>query len=154
MDREEFAQAVERYGDMVFRVAYSCLKRREDAEDVMQETLLKLYREDKSFDSEDHRRFWLIRVAVNECRKVMRWYRRVVPLDELPEAAAFDRPEQSELFRAVMDLPAKYRLAIYLYYYEGYSVREVGELTRTRESTVQTRLARAREMLKHKLQEV
>ncbi len=154
MDREEFAQAVERYGDMVFRVAYSCLKRREDAEDVMQETLLKLYREDKSFDSEDHRRFWLIRVAVNECRKVMRWYRRVVPLDELPEAAAFDRPEQSELFRAVMDLPAKYRLAIYLYYYEGYSVREVGELTRTRESTVQTRLARAREMLKQKLQEV
>ena len=154
MDREEFAQAVERYGDMVFRVAYSCLKRREDAEDVMQETLLKLYREDKSFDSEDHRRFWLIRVAVNECRKVMRWYRRVVPLDELPEAAAFDRPEQSELFRAVMDLPAKYRLAIYLYYYEGYSVREVGELTRTRESTVQTRLARARELLKQKLQEV
>ena len=121
---------------------------------TMDGSLLKLYREDKSFDSEDHRRFWLIRVAVNECRKVMRWYRRVVPLDELPEAAAFDRPEQSELFRAVMDLPAKYRLAIYLYYYEGYSVREVGELTRTRESTVQTRLARAREMLKQKLQEV
>ncbi len=154
MDREEFAQAVERYGDMVFRVAYSCLRRREDAEDVMQETLLKLYREDKPFDSEDHRRFWLVRVAVNESRKVMRWYRRVIPLEELPEAATFDRPEQSELFRAVMDLPAKYRLVIYLYYYEGYSVREVGELTRTRESTVQTRLARARGLLKQTLQEV
>ncbi len=154
MDREEFAQAVERYGDMVFRVAYSCLRRREDAEDVMQETLLKLYREDKPFDSEDHRRFWLIRVAVNESRKVTRWYRRVVPLDELPEAAALDRPEQSELFRAVMDLPAKYRLPVYLYYYEGYSVREVGELTGARESTVQTRLARARELLRRSLQEV
>lgn len=154
MTREEFAQAVERYADMVFRVAYSCLRRREDAEDVMQETLLRLYKEEKPFESEEHRRFWLIRVAVNECRRQMRWYRRTVPLDELPEAAAFDRPEQSELFRAVMDLPAKYRVAVYLFYYEGYSVREIGELTGTKESTVQTRLARARELLRRTLKEV
>lgn len=154
MDREEFAQAVERYGDMVFRVAYSCLRRREDAEDVMQDVLLKLYRADRPFDSEEHRKAWLIRVAVNESRKAARRYRRAAPLEELPETAAFDRSEDRELFLAVMALPEKYRTAVYLHYYEGYSVREVAALTGSRESTVQTRLARARELLRKALEEV
>lgn len=154
MTREEFALAIERYGDMIFRVAYSCLKRRADAEDVMQETLLKLYRTDKSFDSEEHLRFWLVRVAVNESRRATRWYRRAVPLEDLPETEAFDRSEERELFRQVMGLPEKYRVTVYLFYYEGYTAREIASAMGTRESTVQTRLARARELLKKQLREV
>ena len=152
--RDEFAQAIEQYGDMIFRLSYSCLKRREDAEDVMQETLLKLYRSDKPFESEAHRRFWLVRVAVNECRRAHRWYRRIVPLEELPETVAFDRSEERELFRQVMALPEKYRLTVYLFYYEGYSAREIASIMGTKESTVQTRLARARERLRQSLEEV
>lgn len=148
MTREEFAAAVEQYADMVFRVAYSVLRRREDAEDVMQETLLKLYQTDPPFESGEHRRAWLIRVAMNESRKLTRWYRRAAPLEELPETAAYDDVEERELFRAVMSLPEKYRAAVYLHYYEGYAVREIAGLTGTKESTVQTRLARARELLK------
>ena len=154
MTRDEFALAVERYADMIFRVAYSTLRRREDAEDVMQDVLLKLYRADRPFDSEEHRKAWLIRVAVNESRKAARRYRRAAPLEELPETAAFDRSEDRELFLAVMALPEKYRTAVYLHYYEGYSVREVAALTGSRGSTVQTRLARARELLRKALEEV
>ena len=99
----EFETAVGRYGDTVFRLAYSYLKNRADAEDVMQETLLKLYLARKPFQSPEHERHWVVRVAVNECKKLLRspWRRRTGPLEEAGEPV-FDTPEQSELFRQVM----------------------------------------------------
>lgn len=155
MTDQRFREAVEQYGDMVFRLAYSYLKNRADTEDVMQESLLKLYVEPRDFESADHERHWLLRVAANECKKLLRspWRRRTDPLDEAAEAAAFDHPAQSELFRQVMALPPKYRAAVYLYYYEGYSVKETGELLGAKASTVQTWLMRARGQLKTKLKE-
>ena len=155
MTDQRFREAVELYGDMVFRLAYSYLKNRADAEDVMQEVLLKLYAETKDFESPDHEKRWLIRVAVNQCRKLLRspWRRRTGPLDEAEEAAAFDQPAQSELFRQVMALPPKYRAAVYLYYYEGYSVKETAALLGAKASTVQTWLMRARGQLQIKLKE-
>lgn len=155
MTDEQFARAVETYGDTVFRVAYSYLKNRSDAEDVMQETLLKLYREETPFDSEEHQRRWLIRVAVNQAKSLLRstWFRRTVPLEEQTDLPVFDRPEESELFTRVMALPKKYRLTIYLYYYEGYQVREIAELLHSNLSTVQTWLMRARTLLERSLKE-
>lgn len=147
-----FEAAVERYADSVFRLAYSYLKNRADAEDVMQETLLKLY--GHSFDNPDHERYWVIRVAVNECRRLLRspWRKRTGPLEEA-EGAVFDTPAQSELFQQVMALPPKYRAAIYLHYYEGYAVREIASLMEAKPSTVQTWLMRARGQLKTTLKE-
>ena len=155
MTEEEFIQAVERYGDTIYRVAYSCLKNRADAEDVMQDTLLNLYREQRGFESEEHRRRWLIRVAVNQAKSLLRssWFRRTIPLDEQLDQPVFDRPEESELFEQVMALPKNYRLALYLYYYEGYQVREVAELMRANLSTVQTWLMRARGLLQQSYKE-
>ena len=155
MTEEEFIHAVERYGDTIYRVAYSCLKNRADAEDVMQDTLLKLYREQRGFESEEHRRRWLIRVAVNQAKSLLRssWFRRTIPLDEQLDQPVFDRPEESELFEQVMALPKNYRLALYLYYYEGYQVREVAELMRANLSTVQTWLMRARGLLQQSYKE-
>ncbi len=155
LTEERFREAVEQYGDTVFRLAYSYLKNRADAEDVMQESLLKLYVEPKEFESADHEKHWLLRVAANECKKLLRspWRRRTGPLDEAEEAAAFDRPAQSELFRQVMSLPPKYRAAVYLYYYEGYSVKETAVLLGAKASTVQTWLMRARGQLHMKLKE-
>lgn len=155
MTEEQFIQAVAQYGDMVFRVAYSCLKNRSDAEDVMQETLLKLYRQKGEFAGEEHLRRWLIRVAMNQARSLFRssWFRRTVPLEEQLDQPVFDRPEESELFAQVMSLPQKYRLVLYLHYYEGYSVREVAELLRANLSTVQTWLMRARGLLQKSYQE-
>lgn len=155
MTDAEFRLAVEQYGDMVFRLAYSYTRSRADAEDVMQETLLKLYAAKNPFDSPEHRRNWVIRVAVNECRHLLRtpWRRRTGPLEEAADTPVFDAPAQSELFRQVMALPPKYRAAIYLHYYEGYAVREIAALMGAKISTVQTWLLRARGQLKLKLKE-
>lgn len=155
MTDSQFAQAVETYGDTIFRVAYSYLKNRADAEDVMQETLLKLYREPGTFESDEHQKRWLIRVAVNQCRSLLRssWLRQTVPLEEQLDAPVFDHPEQSELFEQVMALPKKYRLVVYLYYYEGYQAREIAEVLHRNLSTVQTWLMRARGLLQRSLKE-
>lgn len=150
-----FEAAVEQYADIIFRLAYSYLKSRADAEDVMQETLLKLYTERTAFDTPEHERYWVVRVAVNECKKLLRspWRRRTGPLEEQTEAAVFDTPAQTELFRQVMELPPKYRAAVYLHYYEGYAVREVAAIMNANPSTVQTWLMRARGQLKTNLKE-
>lgn len=155
MTDAEFRLAVERYGDMLFRLAYSCTRSRADAEDVMQETLLKLYTAQKAFESPDREKNWLVRVAVNECRHLLRtpWRRRTGPLEEAADTPVWDTPAQSELFRQVMALPPKYRAAIYLYYYEGYAVREIAALLGAKISTVQTWLLRARGQLKLRLKE-
>lgn len=154
MTEEVFAQAVEAYGDTLFRVAYSYLKNPSDAQDVMQETLLKFYLEQKPFDSEEHQRRWLIRVAVNESKKLLRsaWRRRSVPMEE-ETAVAFDTLAQRELFEQVMALPPRYRLSVYLYYYESFSVREIAQVMGANPSTVQTWLMRARGLLREALQE-
>ena len=121
----------------------------------MQETLLKLYTAQKAFESPDHEKNWLVRVAVNGCRHLLRtpWRRRTGPLEEAADTPVWDTPAQSELFRQVMALPPKYRAAIYLYYYEGYAVREIAALLGAKISTVQTWLLRARGQLKLRLKE-
>ena len=155
MTEEAFARAVEEYGDTLFRVAYSCLRNRSDAQDVMQETLLKFYMEKKPFQSPQHEKRWLIRVAVNESKKLLRsaWRRRSVPLEERDEAVTFDTLAQQALLEEVMALPPKYRLAVYLYYYESFSVRQIAEALGANPSTVQTWLMRARGLLRESLQE-
>lgn len=155
MTDQAFQEAVDRHADAVFRLAYSYLKNRADAEDVMQETLLKLYTEPRPFESPEHEQHWLFRVAVNECRRLLRspWWRRTGPLDEAEETAVFDQPAQTELFRQVMSLPPKYRAAVYLHYYEGYPVKDIAALLGSKASTVQTWLMRARGQLQTKLKE-
>ena len=145
----EFETAVGRYGDTVFRLAYSYLKNRADAEDVMQETLLKLYLERKSFQSPEHERHWVVRVAVNECKRLSKcfWRTRTVPLESAPEPS-FSDEDRRAVYREVMALPGKYRVPLYLYYYEGYPVKDIAALLGLKASTVQTRLARGREQLK------
>ncbi len=153
MTDAEFRQAAETYGDTIFRVAYHSLKNRADAEDVMQTVLLRLYECQKPFEGEEHVKHWLIRVTVNESRKLLRsfWRRNTLALEEQLDRPVFDRPEQSELYDAVMALPEKYRLTVYLYYYEDYSVQEIAEALKANPSTVQTWLMRARGRLRDDL---
>lgn len=155
MTQQEFTAAVERYLDMVYRLARSSLSSAVDAEDAAQETMLRLWNTDTVFQGDDHLRHWLVRVCVNVCRDHARsaWRRRVVSLEECREPT-FSDPTHQILWDEVSALPAKYRVPLYLYYYEGYSVAEVGELLGLKVSTVQTRLARAREKLKTQLTEV
>ena len=154
MNDEQFTCLTRRYIDTVFRVALNYLRSPADAEDVTQTVFEKLLREKKVFENEEHIRAWLIRVAVNECKKLLRSpWRKVEPLEDYLTAVAFDNPAHSDLYRAVMELPKKYRMAIYLHYYEGYSTQEIASLLRIQKNTVCSHLKRGRELLKLQLQE-
>ena len=154
MTNEAFTQAVERHLDTVYRVALHYFRAPADAEDAAQTAMLRLWQAETVFADDEHLRRWLIRVTLNVCRDMSRspWRRRVVPLEFCREPE-FREPEHRELYEAVMALPAKYRLPLYLYYYEGYAVAEAAELLGLNPSTVQTRLARARERLRIQLTE-
>ena len=154
MTEQVFQKAAERYLDMVYRLALNCLRSPADAEDAAQTAMLRLWQRQEPFADDGHLRHWLVRVTLNVCRDAARspWRRRMVPLDSCREPA-FDREEYRALYEAVMALPEKYRLPLYLFYYEGYSAPEIGELLGLKPSTVQTRLARARAKLKTLLTE-
>lgn len=150
----EFSGLVKKYIDTVFRLAFSYLKHREDAEDVTQDVFFKLHRQKQPFDSEDHIRFWLIRVTVNACKSLLRApWRQTESFEEYAATLSFGDPERSAIFYAVMDLPKKYRLPIYLHYYEGYSTAEVAEILKIPKGTVCVQLKRGRELLKQALEE-
>ena len=153
MTDETFERAARMFGDMLYRVAYHALKNRADAEDVVQTVLLKLYQQTDGFESEAHLKHWLLRVTVNESRKLLRsfWRRRAVPLEERDEGCLEPDSRKDEVFEAVMALDAKYRLSIYLYYYEGCSVKEAAAAMGVKPSTVQTWLQRARDRLRKTL---
>ena len=154
MTDECFVSCAKQYMDMVFRIAYGYLKNSSDAEDVTQEVLLRLYRTETEFASEEHRKRWLIRVTVNCCKSLFRApWRQQENLDDYAETLGFEREDYTALFTAVMGLERKYRVPLLLYYFEGYSVKEIGELLRLPENTVSTRLRRARAKLKDMLTE-
>ncbi len=157
MNREEYVGAVNLYSDMVYRIALNDCKSVEDAEDVMQNVFLKLYQCGKQFEDEEYRKRWLIRVTLNECHSLFRspWkkMRQEWEPEILENRLIWQEPEQSGVFDAVMALTEKYRRVIYLYYYEGYQAREIAEILQIRETTVQTRLMRAREKLRKVLEQ-
>ena len=155
LTEQEFHQIADRHLDMVYRLALNWLRSPADAEDAAQNAMLRLWRTDTQFQGEDHLKHWLVRVTVNECKRIALhpWRKRSLPLDEAVGEPVFDDPDRGALFRAVMDLPEAYRVPLYLYYYEGYSVSEVGELLGLKAATVETRLGRARAKLKTMLTE-
>ena len=153
-NKEQFVQQVQQYMDMIFRLAFSWLKSQADADDVTQIVLLRLYESDKEFDSEDQLKHWLIRVTLNECRKHWRsHWSRTEDYTDYVNTLVFEQPQYNDLFDAVMALDTKYRVVIYLYYYEGYSIEEIAGLLNQPSGTVGTRLKRAREKLKKVLSE-
>lgn len=153
LTKQEFTAVAETYLDMVYRVALNCLKNPADAEDAAQETMLRLWRSDTEFESEEHLRCWLVRVCINICRDSARsLWRRTVSAESCAEPV-FEDSTQKEIWCEVMSLHPKYRLPLYLYYYEGYTVAEIGKIMGLKISTVQTRLARARTRLKTRLEE-
>lgn len=153
MDTREYKRLANMYTDTVYRVALNGCKNKYDAEDVVQETFIRLLKYRKSFESDEHVRNWLIRVAINECNSLWNtsWRKRVTLTDEQKEELIFDNNEQSELYELVMQLTPKYRQVIYLYYYEEFSVKEVADILKISETAVQTRLQRARQRLREQL---
>lgn len=155
MTDQQFVPLAQRYMDTIFRIAYSYLRSQADADDVTQDVLIQLYKTDTAFESDDHLKHWLIRVTVNRCKNIFRSpWRKVEDIADYENSLTFEAPEHRELFDAVMVLDKRYRLPVLLYYYEGYSQKEIAGLLSLPEETVRTRLFRARGKLKATLTEV
>jgi len=138
------------YADMVYRLAFLRLKSSADAEDILQEVFVRCLKNQPSFRDAEHQKAWLIRVTIN-CTKTLvtsAWRRHTVPErdDVLTEME-----DHTDVYAAVLALPRDYRTAIHLYYYEGYSVREIAKLVGSTEQAVKSRLFRARGMLHDQL---
>jgi len=154
MGKANFEALAAQHRDMIYRIALNQLRSIPDAEDAMQEVLLKLYLYKGSFDSADHAKHWLIRVTLNHCRCLWRSpWKKNVPLEELSRTIGFTEQKDSDLFLAVMELPESSRTVLYLFYYEDLTVKQIAQLMHLSVSTVTTRLYRARKRLKHDLTE-
>lgn len=155
LTNEQFTCCAQRYIDTVYRVAFNYIKSAADADDVTQNVFVKLLQERKPFANDSHVKNWLIRVTINECKNLVRskWW-KAESFEDYAATLTFDTPAHSDLFYAVMELPKKYRLPIYLYYYEEYSTQEIAEILKMPKATVCTQLKRGRELLKESLQEV
>ena len=153
--RMETQALAETYRDRLFAAAFQVCGNAADAEDAAQEALLRYHISEKQFESEQHIRAWLLRVAINCAKNLSRSFfrRNTVPLEDYMDSLEFDSGESREIFREVMNLPETYRLVIHLYYYEDYSVAEIGRILALTESNVKVRLSRGRQLLKKSLQE-
>lgn len=146
---EDIETLFQKHKDDVYRLALSYTRSVEEAEDVCQTVFLKAIGAAVQPGKE---RAWLMQVTANQCRNLLRsaWWKKTRPLEEaqIPISAEF-----RDVFRQVMSLPPKYRVVIYLRYYEQYSTKEISSLLRISQSAVTTRLSRAREMLRPMLEE-
>ena len=154
---QTICRMVDEYQLALLRACYVCLHDRQLAEDAVQETFIKAYKTLDSFRGECSEKTWLMRIAVNTCRDMLRskWFRhldrRITP-DELPEAATQSAAEDVELTLSVMHLPQKYREVTLLYYYENMTMMEIAEALGVSQSTISTRLLRARARLRQTLE--
>lgn len=153
--RQPVQELFEKYRDNLYILAFNVCKNAEDAKDVVQDTFMQYYMIKKEFEDEQHIRAWLIRVAVNKAKNMTHtfWRKNKISLEEYMNTLEFATPASEELFETVMNLPEKYRIAVHLFYYEDYSVREIAGILKLSESNVKVRLSRARLLLKEKLQE-
>ena len=147
------AEALNTYGNAILRCAYSYLHNMADAEEILQDTLLKLLTAAPTFDSEEHKKAWLLKVAANLSKNRIE-YNAIRDCDELDESlAAEGREDLSFVWEAVKQLPTQYREVIHLHYYEGYSTEEMAQILSRNPSTIRSDLRRGREKLKSVLKE-
>ncbi len=151
---EYIRQTVAQFSKTLYRIAFTILHNAPDSEDIVQEVFLRLLKAKPRFDSQEHRKAWLIRVTINLSRNRLRHSsRNELPLELCNELAQGDlRKSNSGILQAVLKLPEKYRTIIHLYYYEDYTIKEIAQIAALPSATVGTRLARGRALLRKMLE--
>lgn len=146
---------IEKYKNNIYAVAFNICKNKHDAEDVVQDTFIQYLSHKKDFQSEEHIRAWIIRVAINKAKNKNNLFfrRNSLPLEDYINTLTFESDETQELFETVMKLPKKYRIVIHLFYYEDYSVQEIANILKITQSNVKVRLSRGRLLLRKTLKE-
>lgn len=149
-------EVFQEYGNMLYRIAFVMMKNAYDAEDVVQDTLIKYMEQrerGKSFETEEHRKAWLIRVDSNLCKNRLRFYKNHPKISMEQLSRYYEKEEDTELMDSLLLLPSKYREVLLLHYVEGYQGREIAGMLGLSESAVRKRLERGREKLRGLLQE-
>lgn len=144
---ERINDAVQEYGDMLYRLCIVMLKNTADAEDAVQETFIAYMEKAPAFADGEHEKAWLLTVAANKCRSLLRYRKRhfTEPEEVLDSLAA--KPSDSRILESLMALPEKYRIVLTLHYIEGYKVDEVADMTGISSSAVKMRLQKGRKLL-------
>jgi RNA polymerase sigma-70 factor (ECF subfamily) len=151
MQESMIENAVTEYTQMVLNIAFTYTKNSYDAEDIAQEVFLALYRNMWRISSKEYLKAWLIRVTINKSKNYMKtaWIRKRSDMTDIQQGTP--KSETGDLLNAVLSLDEKYKLPIYLMYYEGYSIKEISHILKTKPTTIGTRLKRGRDILKNKL---
>lgn len=149
----DIENTVEKYSNMLFKLCFTMLRNNTDAEDAVSEVFVKYLTNQKAFDDEEHKKAWLIRVAANTCKDMLRFYkiRNHINLDDISAYCKTDN--DTNIVTDLLKLPVKYRTVLYLYYIEGYKTAEISEMLSVSGSAVRKRLQYGREMLKLEYEE-
>jgi RNA polymerase sigma-70 factor (ECF subfamily) len=141
---------INKYSNMVYKLAFSQTKNKIDADDVFQEVFMRYITSNCIFENEEHEKAWFIRVTINCSRKLWSsaWFRHTVSLDK---NVSLEMQEENEIYHVLMKLPLKYRTVIHLFYYEDMPIAQISEIIKVKESTIRAQLTRARTLLKEKL---
>lgn len=153
---EKFLETFNLTKDDIYRLIYSYTKNKIDIDDIFQNTYIKLYKHPKILEKDSLEiKKWLIKVAINECKTIWlsSWKKKIVPITELEENTYGTTINTDETLNEVFKLPSKYRIVIYLYYYEGYKIKEIAKILNMSETNIQTILQRGRIQLKDILKE-
>lgn len=150
---KESQRIMESYGNQILRLAYSYFGNMSDAEDILQETLIKFLLKAPSFESAEHEKAWLLKVAMNMCRTRKKREKKVIAMTINDDLLSSIDEDLSFVWEAVFQLPEKYREVIHLFYQEGYSSKEIGHLLDKSDTTVRSLLHRGRAKLKEILRE-
>ena len=149
---EEIKGVYLRHVDMVYRICFLFLKNEADAEDMVQNTFLKFIGHDAAFKNAEHEKAWLIVTASNLCKDFLcHWWRRRTDIESLPVQAEPAEIVVDETLQKVLNLPEKYKTAVYLHYYEGYKCKEIAVMLAKKESTIRTYLKKGRDLLRLEL---
>lgn len=154
---DEIESILNQFGDMIYRMALIELKDRDLADDIYQEVCIRLLRQKEKILPVEHLKFWLLRTTINSCKDYWKssWFQKISLKDHVEEEKAADsgRETTGYVTECVQKLPEQYRSLIHLYYYEGYSQKELSSLLGIKESTIASRLQRGRKKLKKLLEE-
>ena len=139
---------IQKYGDMLYRLSVIMLKNESDAEDVVQETIIKYYQKAPVFLDCEHQKAWLIKVAANKCRDILRFQKRHIHIDDSFLESVPEQTTDYSIIEALTALPEKYRLVMALYYIEEYPIEDIAKIIGRTSSAVKMRLQKGRRLLK------
>lgn len=153
---KQFIRIFNLFKNDVYRLSYSYTKNISDSDDITQNVFVKLYKHNEVLELDDISiKKWLFKVTINECKSLLlsSWKKKIIPFTEKEENTLYAKVNENSILEQVMQLPKKYRLVIFLYYYENYKTKEISEILNITITNVQTMLSRAREKLKKIIRE-